>query len=185
MDLHASLFHIIGSQTKPYRKTAESETTLLGDAEYKDIHLMTAEYDVLSHESDGINLSKPQEDILMEEPVPAKDTQKNKGTHTALCSKSQPVSRSKSIIAGKRHKQDLKELPPARLLPYVILIHNCLPLPVPTIESYCISGEILCRIQYFTLKHRKQKLLPQSAPTKQRISKLQAVQGWQFVLKCK
>nr|XP_020661496.1 uncharacterized protein LOC110085553 [Pogona vitticeps]XP_020661497.1 uncharacterized protein LOC110085553 [Pogona vitticeps] len=149
IESHASLFHAIHSIVKCYKKTAErGKSNVLG---IKELH----------HPS----LGRPEkEDVVKEKPASLKDRRKDKGTSMRIHSKHLLMSKSKSVIFRMQQKHGLEELPPAYLLPYVVLIKNCISLPVSTIQKLCVSGEILCRMEYFMLRCTKKKsTLPESA----------------------
>nr|XP_034956087.1 uncharacterized protein LOC118076959 [Zootoca vivipara] len=107
-------------------------------------------------DSQDLDLAKESLD-----PDLAKDSQEAKDTSVPVPS-GQSKLKSKSVISGTQQKRYLIELPPAHLLPYLVLIKRVMSLPISAIQKQCLSGEILCRIQYFTLKLQKKK--PPSRP---------------------
>ncbi|XP_067424736.1 uncharacterized protein [Emydura macquarii macquarii] len=69
---------------------------------------------------------------------------------------------------------------PVHMLPYVLLIKNCLPLSISSIHFKCCKAEILCRILYFTLRLWKKKT-PKPSPKDPANSELQTAEGTQYV----
>ncbi|XP_042309185.1 uncharacterized protein LOC121923118 [Sceloporus undulatus] len=153
LESHASLFHAVRSVVKSWRKAAEYN---------RGKHLEVKK-------SDG---SPWEKDVVKEYFSILKDKKEDKDTVTRQHSKSicrsvhskHLMSKSRSVIFRKQRKPDLEELPPSCLFPYLVLIKNCVPLPLSILQRLCLSGEILCKIQYFSRKHRKKKevTLPES-----------------------
>ncbi|XP_039399065.1 uncharacterized protein LOC120407501 isoform X1 [Mauremys reevesii] len=69
---------------------------------------------------------------------------------------------------------------PAHMLPYVLLIKNCLPLSISSIYSKCCKAEILCRILYFTQRLWKKKT-PKPSPQDPPSSEFQTAEETQYV----
>ncbi|XP_062984831.1 uncharacterized protein LOC134400428 [Elgaria multicarinata webbii] len=166
MESHASLFHAIHSIIKSCRTTAKFD---------KDIVLEVKEPD---HPCFGV---PQEEDVVKEDLDSAKDTQEDKDTCAPVYSKYPRLSKSKSAVLRRQQKHDLGQLPPAYLLPYLVLIKNCIPLPISIIQRQCLTGEILCRIQYFTLRRSKKKLPSELVPAKPPIPKLQTTKEVKYV----
>ncbi|XP_028605217.2 uncharacterized protein LOC114606804 [Podarcis muralis] len=114
------------------------------------------------------------------DPDLAKDSREAKDTSAPVPS-SQSKLKSKSVISGTQQKRYLMELPPAHLLPYLVLIKRAMSLPISAIQKQCLSGEILCRIQYFTLKLQKKKLLSRAALAEQPTHRLPTVRETGYV----
>ncbi|KAJ7335588.1 hypothetical protein JRQ81_013529 [Phrynocephalus forsythii] len=141
IESHASLFHAVHSIAKSYKRTAGcGKGRVLG---IKELH--------------PTSLGSPEKE---EDLAPLKDTGKDKGTSMYVHSKHLLMSKSKSVIFRMQQNRVLEELPPAVLIPYVVLIKNCISLPVSTIQNRCLSGEILCRMEFFTVSCRKKKSSP-------------------------
>ncbi|XP_053152191.1 uncharacterized protein LOC128345002 [Hemicordylus capensis] len=160
MESHASLFHIICSIVKSFKKTEKHDNTLSE-----------------SQKSDQICLSVPHDDVIKKGPDSAKNMQEDKDTCTSVHSKHLTVSKSKRDMFRRQQKHGFGVLPPTHLLPYLVLINECIHLPIDVLQNQCLRGKILCRIQYFTLIHRKKKLLPQAAPQKLPIAKSRTTEG--------
>ncbi|XP_053264859.1 protein starmaker-like [Podarcis raffonei] len=114
------------------------------------------------------------------DPDLAKDSQEAKDTSAPVPS-TQSKLKSKSVISRTQQKHYLMELPPAHLLPYLVLIKRVMSLPISAIQKQCLSGEILCRIQYFTLKLQKKKLLSRAALAEQPTHRLPTVRETGYV----
>ncbi|XP_033019692.1 protein starmaker-like [Lacerta agilis] len=114
------------------------------------------------------------------DPDLAKDSREARDT-SAPVPPSQSKLKSKSVISRTQQKRYLIELPPAHLLPYLVLIKRVMSLPISAIQKQCISGEILCRIQYFTLKLQKRKLLSRPALAEQPTHRLPTVRETGYV----
>ncbi|XP_025033641.1 uncharacterized protein LOC106732871 [Pelodiscus sinensis] len=84
-----------------------------------------------------------------------------------------------SAIEGNKNADSSGPLP-VHMLPYVVLIKNCLPLSISSIHSKCCKAEILSRILYITLRLWKKKAikpLPRDHPN----SKLQTPEESKYV----
>ncbi|KAH0628217.1 hypothetical protein JD844_009089 [Phrynosoma platyrhinos] len=169
LESHASLFHAVRSVVKSWRKTVEYD---------KGKHLEVKKSDV----------SPGKEDIIKEYFSILKDKKEDKNTITrqpskSICrtvhSKHLLMSKSKSVIFRKQRKPE--ELPPSRLFPYLVLIKNCVPLPLSILQRLCLSGEILCKIQYSTRKHRKKKEVSLPESEERPVPKPQTVTEVQYV----
>ncbi|XP_013916841.1 PREDICTED: uncharacterized protein LOC106544945 [Thamnophis sirtalis] len=114
--------------------------------------------------------------VLPEDVVVIKDSDKDatedRDTSATVLPKDSclPVA-SKHLFGSKSKRKSYFELSPAYVLPYLVLIKNCLDLPFPTIKKQCLRGEILCKIDSLTLRHKKKKqptsLEPEKVPTLQ------------------
>lgn len=121
------------------------------------------------HEPNSICSSVLHEDAIVIKDSD-KDATKDKDTSTSVLSKDSCLSvASKQLVESKSKQKTYPELPPAYVLPYLVLIENCLHLPFPTIRKQCLTGEILCRIDSLLLRRKKKKpptsLEPAKVPT--------------------
>ncbi|KAG8130705.1 hypothetical protein E2320_017325, partial [Naja naja] len=101
-----------------------------------------------------------------------KDATKDRDTSAAVLPKDPCLPEaSKHLVGSKSKQKPYRALPPAYVLPYLVLIKNCLDLPFPTIKKQCLTGEILCKIDSLTLRRKKKKsptsLEPAKVPTLQ------------------
>ncbi|XP_039199857.1 uncharacterized protein LOC120308204 [Crotalus tigris] len=91
--------------------------------------------------------------VLHEDAIVIKDSDKD-----ATEDRDTPTSvLSKQLVESKSKQKPYPELPPAYVLPYLVLIENCLHLPFPIIRKQCLTGEILCRIDSLMLRRKKKK----------------------------
>lgn len=105
--------------------------------------------------------------VLHEDAIVIKDSDKDatedRDTSTSVL--------SKQLVESKSKQKPYPELPPAYVLPYLVLIENCLHLPFSIIRKQCLTGEILCRIDSLMLRRKKKKpptlLEPAKVPTLQ------------------
>lgn len=165
MESHASLFHIIQSVIKSWRKTAKP--------------------DILQSQIAGqISFLVPQKAVSKKVPGRAIHKRDSKDTCKPVQSKHLSVPENKHVVLGRQQKHP-GELSAAGMLPYLVLLHRSIPLPISDIKSRCLKGEILCRIQYFTLRRSKRRLLPQPTPSKLHIPKPETTKGWQTISKYK
>lgn len=151
MESHASLFHVIQSVIKSWRKTTEPDN-------------------LESRIAGQIYFRVPQDADSKKAPGKATDKRDSKDTFKPVHSKRLSVPESQRVVLGRQQKH-LGELSAACMLPYLVLINRSIPLPISDIKSRCLKGEILCRIQYFTLRRSKRRLLPQPTPAKLHIPK--------------
>ncbi|XP_058027324.1 uncharacterized protein LOC131192310 [Ahaetulla prasina] len=117
--------------------------------------------------------------VLHEDAVVIKDSDKDdtEDRDTSVLPKDSclPVA-SKHLIGSKSKRKPYPELPPAYVLPYLVLIKNCLDLPLSTIKKQCLTGEILCKIDSLTLRHKKKK-----PPTSLEAGKVPTLQETKYV----
>ncbi|XP_007429308.1 uncharacterized protein LOC103066132 [Python bivittatus] len=109
--------------------------------------------------------------MLQEDAVIKKDSVNDTTKHGDTCTSVLPEDcclpvASKHLLGSKsKQKPYLGGLPPAYLLPYLVLIKNCVHLPFSTIRKRCLTGEILCRIDSLMLRRKKKK--PPLEPAKE------------------
>lgn len=115
--------------------------------------------------------------LAKEDPALAEETQEDKSLCKSIHSKELLTSECKSITARRQQILSREEQSPAQRIPYVILINRSIPLPASIIQSRCLAKKILCRLQCFTLRRKKKKLLPQPASVKKPIPKGQTKLG--------
>lgn len=157
---HASLFHTVRFAIKSNNWETEA----------KNKHL-------LPHEL----CSGSQEHVAKEGAYSLTTAVRTANKFLSACLKWLSKSKTKHSTARGHRKPKRSRQLPEHMLPYVLLIRNCLPLSTSSIKSKCSKGEILCRIQYFTLslwKKEKPKPLSKISP----ISELQKIEGEQSVL---
>ncbi|KAJ6669626.1 hypothetical protein lerEdw1_000175 [Lerista edwardsae] len=151
MESHASLFHIIQSVIKSWRKTAKPDN-------------------LQSRIVGQISFHVPQDAVSKKAPSRTIDKRGSKDASKLVHSKRLSVPENQRVVLGRQQKP-LGELSAACMLPYLVLLHRSIPLPISDIKSRCLKGEILCRIQYFTLRRSKRRLLPQPTSSKLHIPK--------------
>lgn len=117
--------------------------------------------------------SKLQKCLLVPQDAPGT----TKDTSKPVRVKHLSAPEAKSMVS-KRQRKRLGKMSPARMIPYLVLISKCIHLPISEIESRCLNGQILCRVQYFTLRDMKKKLLHQPSRAKPSIPKPETTRGW-------
>ncbi|XP_026559499.1 uncharacterized protein LOC113438384 [Pseudonaja textilis] len=115
----------------------------------------------------------PKDSCLPED----KDATKDRDTSATVLLKDYCLlEASKHLVGSKSKQKPYYELPPAYVLPYLVLIKNCLDLPFPTIKKQCLTGEILCKIDSLTLRRKKKK-----SPTSLELAKVPTLQETKYV----
>ncbi|XP_019410708.1 PREDICTED: uncharacterized protein LOC109323533 [Crocodylus porosus] len=144
---HASLFHTVRFAIKSNNWETEAKNKQ---------HL-------LAHEL----CSESQEHVAKEGADSLTTAVRTANKFLSACLKWLSKSKTKHSTARGHRKPKRSRQLPEHMIPYVLLIRNCLPLSTSSIKSKCSKEEILCRIQYFTLglwKKEKPKPLSKVSP---------------------